>query len=132
MQKKINLINNQPARYIVNGLVATFVHFLVLTLCFKLLAWPSAGAANLVAAIFGISTSFLGNRYFVFHRSTQPLFSQIYRFIFLYISIALLHGGLMYVWVDIYVMNYIFGFLVATFMQMVLSYFGNKVLVFKA
>ena len=132
MQKKVKLMNNQPIRYILNGLIATLVHFFVLTLCFKFFEWPSAGAANLVAAIFGISASFLGNRYFVFHNSNQSLSAQISKFIFLYICIALIHGALMYVWVDFYMLNYVMGFLVATFMQMALSYFGNKVLVFKA
>lgn len=131
MQHKIKMWDKQPIRYIINGGIATVVHFCVLTLCLKVFDWSSAGLSNFVAAIFGISASFLGSRYFVFQNSSETFFAQLYKFIFLYFSIALLHGALMYVWVDVYALNYIAGFLIATVMQTVLSYFGNKVLVFK-
>ncbi len=124
-------LQSQPFRYIVNGLVATGVHFLVLTFNLKVLGWSSAGVANLVAAVFGITTSFAGSRYYVFHGSAEPLFRQIYRFIFLYAAIALLHGALLYVWSDVYALNYVSGFAVATVMQVLFSYWGNKVMVFK-
>lgn len=124
-------LNNQPIRYIINGLVATVVHFLVLTFNLKVLHWQSAGIANMAAAVFGIATSFVGSRYFVFSGSIEPLFKQLYRFILLYVVIALLHGLLLYVWVDLYSNNYVVGFVIATVMQVVCSYLGNKVLVFK-
>jgi putative flippase GtrA len=103
----------------------------VLTFNLKVLGWGSAGIANLVAAVFGIAASFLGSRYFVFQGSTEPLFKQVYRFIFLYAAIALLHGALMYVWADHYDLNYVAGFVVATGMQVLCSYWGNKRMVFK-
>jgi putative flippase GtrA len=115
----------------VNGLVATAVHFLVLTFNLKVLEWNSAGAANLIAALFGISVSFLGSRYYVFNGSLEPLVKQLYRFMLLYAAIAILHGLLMYIWVDLYLQNYMIGFVIATFMQVACSYIGNKVLVFK-
>jgi putative flippase GtrA len=127
----IALLNRQPVRYIINGLFATAIHFLVLTFNLKILGWQSAGLSNLVAAVFGIATSFLGSRYYVFNESLEPLLKQLYRFILLYVAIALLHGGLLYGWVDLYHYNYVFGFVIATVMQVVCSYFGNKVLVFK-
>ena len=83
------------------------------------------------AAIFGIAASFLGSRYFVFQGSAESLFKQVYRFIFLYAAIALLHGALMYVWADHYHLNYIAGFVLATGMQVLCSYWGNKRMVFK-
>ena len=58
----------QVARYIVNGLFATAVHYGVLTFCLTVLQLPSAGVANLIAAVFGITASFFGSRYFVFRR----------------------------------------------------------------
>lgn len=124
-------LNKQPIRYIVNGLVATAVHFLVLTFNLKVLEWNSAGVANLIAALFGISVSFLGSRYYVFNGSLEPLVKQLYRFMLLYAAIAILHGLLMYIWVDLYLQNYMIGFVIATFMQVACSYIGNKVLVFK-
>ena len=137
LQKKVfnqyrnTLINSQPVRYLINGLAATAVHFLVLTFNLKVLEWSSAGLANLVAAVFGITASFLGSRYFVFQRSSQSLFAQVSRFIPLYVLLALLHGVVMHIWADIYNLHYALGFVVATFIQMVLSYLGNKILVFK-
>jgi len=125
------LLAKQSVRYLINGLAATAVHFAVLMFNLKVLGWSSAGIANLVAAVFGISTSFLGSRYFVFQGSVEPLLKQIYRFIFLYAAIALLHGALMYIWADHYRLNYIAGFVVATGMQVLCSYWGNKRMVFK-
>jgi putative flippase GtrA len=129
--KVVALLAKQSVRYLINGLAATAVHFLVLTFNLKVLGWGSAGIANLVAAVFGISVSFLGSRYFVFQGSVEPLLKQVYRFIFLYAAIALLHGALMYLWADRYGLNYIAGFIVATGMQVLCSYWGNKRMVFK-
>ncbi len=125
------LLERQSVRYVINGLFATAVHFGVLTFNLKWLVWSSAGLSNLVAAVFGITASFFGSRYYVFQGSTEPMARQAFRFIFLYIAIALLHGALMYQWVDVYAMHYVSGFILATFMQMVFSFWGNKVMVFK-
>lgn len=122
---------SRPFRYIVNGLVATAVHFAVLTFNLKVLGFASAGFANLIAAVFGIATSFIGSRVYVFHGSAETLLHQISRFILLYVSIALLHGALLYAWTDVMALNYIAGFAVATVMQVIFSYWGNKILVFK-
>ena len=126
-----SLLNKQPIKYIINGLIATAVHFLVLTFNLKVLGWSSAGFANLVAAVFGIAASFIGSRYFVFEGSLEPLTKQLSRFIILYAVLALMHGALLYVWVDMYSYNYVAGFVIATIVQVVCSYLGNKVLVFK-
>jgi putative flippase GtrA len=121
----------QPIRYVFNGLFATAVHFLVLTFNIEALAWSSAGLANLVAAVFGISASFFGSRYYVFRGSPVSLRGQLVRFLILYAAIALLHGALMYVWADLFKLNYQSGFVAATAMQMLCSYLGNKLMVFK-
>jgi putative flippase GtrA len=124
-------LSSQPLRYLINGLAATGIHFLMLTFNLKVLGWSSAGLSNLVAAVFGIAASFLGSRYFVFNNSTESLGAQLYRFILLYVAIALLHGALLYVWVDVYMLSYVMGFVIATFMQVACSYLGNKLMVFK-
>ena len=124
-------LKRQSIRYIINGVLATGVHFGALTFNLKILGLHSAGLANLLAAMFGIAVSFLGSRYFVFNSSTEALWHQIFRFLFLYLAIALLHGGMMYLWVDQYKLNYVYGFIVATIMQVVFSFWGNKLLVFK-
>lgn len=117
-------------RYIANGLVATVVHYGVLTFNLHVLAMPSAGAANLVAAIFGITASFLGSRYFVFNKAEGAMLPQALKFSGLYGAIAVLHGSVLLVWTDWLGFDYRIGFLIATAFQVSLSYVGNKKLVF--
>lgn len=132
LSKRFRVLNGQrPFRYLVNGCAATGVHFVVLVFSMQVLNWPSAGAANGLAAIFGIATSFVGSRYYVFKHSRETAVSQISKFLMLYLSIAFLHAGVLLVWADYYQLNYVGGFFVATLMQLMLSYWGNKVLVFK-
>lgn len=117
-------------RYVFNGLCATAIHYAVLTFNMKVLAMGSAGAANLIAACVGITASFLGNRYFVFAGTSGSFFGQAARFGGLYAAIALLHGAVLFVWTDLMRLDYRIGFLVATAVQVSLSYVGNKRLVF--
>lgn len=120
-------------RFVVNGLVATAVHFAVLTVNLKVLGFGSAGVANLVAAVFGIATSFLGNRFYVFAGSAQQAWGpQVVKFSGLYALTALLHGLILWAWTDRLGLDYRIGFVIATGMQVSLSYLGNKFLVFKS
>jgi putative flippase GtrA len=126
------LFQKQALRYLLNGGVATAVHFGVLTFNLKILHWESAGLSNFVAAIVGTVTSFFGNRYFVFYGSLEPLFKQVYRFALVYLIIAVGHGLILYVWTDIFKLTYVAGFILATIFQVASSFFGNKLMVFKA
>lgn len=118
-------------RYGINGVFATVIHFAVLTVNINYLQIKSAGLANFIAAIFGICASFLGNRYFVFRASANALPNQAVRFGVLYGLIAIFHGLLLWVWADLSNFDYRYGFLLATVLQLILSYSGNKNLVFK-
>lgn len=117
-------------RYLVNGLLATAIHYGVLSFNIKVLGMPSAGMANFFAAWFGIAASFIGSRFFVFRKRSTPWGPQAIRFLALYASIACLHGLLLFVWTDVFQLNYSVGFLLATVLQTLLSYVGNKLLVF--
>ncbi|MCB1505284.1 MAG: GtrA family protein [Hyphomicrobiaceae bacterium] len=119
-------------RYVINGIVATSVHYCVLTFNLVTLALPSAGLANLIASMFGIATSFLGSRFFVFRKHDMPMTAQALKFGALYATIAVLHGGILLLWTDTLEQDYRIGFLIATFVQFLLSYVGNKFLVFSA
>jgi putative flippase GtrA len=121
----------QPTRYIINGLVATAVHFCALTIGLSVIGLPSAGLANFCAAIVGISTSFLGSRYFVFRQFDESIAVQAVKFSGLYAAIAILHALLLFAWTDFLRYDYRIGFLIATGFQVSLSYFGNKSLVFR-
>lgn len=122
----------EGGRYVVNGLFATAVHYGVLTFNLKVVGLPSAGLANLIAAMVGIATSFLGSRYYVFRMHMMPWMGQALRFGILYGAIALLHGGVLLVWTDWQGLDYRVGFLLATGLQVSLSYVGNRWLVFKS
>ena len=119
------------ARFVANGLVAAAVHFAVLTFGMEVLHIPLAAFANLLAAIAGITCSFLGNRYFVFRQVDQPIMAQAARFAGLYAATAVIHALVLFVWTDTLALDYRIGFLLASGMQVVLSYIGNKYLVFK-
>jgi putative flippase GtrA len=121
----------QLFRYIINGVVATIVHFGLLALLIEGLVINSAAAANGFAALVGVAVSFMGNRYFVFKSTTVSIYKQAGHFGLLYTSIALVHIGVMFLLSDLWGLSYQVGFLAATIIQFVLSYFGNRFLVFQ-
>jgi putative flippase GtrA len=121
----------EVGRYVINGIVATAVHYGILTVNIEFVGITSAGLASFIAAIFGITTSFLGSRYYVFRNTSENIFSQAAKFSGLYGTIAILHGLVLLIWTDFYAFNYRTGFLIATGLQVSLSYLVNKFLVFK-
>lgn len=126
-------MKRQVVRYIINGLVATGVHFLVLSTLVEQVQLESAGTSNLIASVFGISASFLGNRFFVFAEQGKQgrLATQGIRFLASYALIALVHYAVMTVWTDMAGLDYRIGFLVAMVFQVVLGYLANKHFVFR-
>ena len=118
-------------RFGINGAVATCVHYVALTIALQTMHIPSAALANFLGAAFGIASSFLGNRYFVFTNSKSTLIRQLIQFSGLYGAIAILHGVILLLWTDWKGWDYRTGFLLATFAQIFFSYMGNKYLVFK-
>lgn len=125
-------LGGQFARYLANGVVATAIHFIVLKFNLEIAGIGSAGVANAIAAVFGITSSFIGSRYFVFREASgRPLFGQGLRFLLVYACIAVLHGLVMHVWADRWGLDYRVGFVIATFMQMAFSFLANKFMVFK-
>jgi putative flippase GtrA len=121
----------EAGRYAVNGLVATGVHYAALLFNMNMLHMPSAGLANLCAAVIGITVSFLGSRYFVFRNHAGRLLSQAGKFALLYGAIALLHGLVLYLWADLASFDYRVGFILAILLQLAFSYWGNRTLVFR-
>ena len=120
----------EAIRFVVNGLVATGVHFALLTIGIDVLHIPLAALANFLAAVGGITVSFLGNRYFVFRGHTRPILVQATSFVGLYALFALMHAGVLFVLTDLSGIDFRIGFVIATALQVVLSYLGNRKLVF--
>ena len=123
--------SSQVARYAVNGLAATAVHFCVLSILLEYMGLQSAGVANAGAALAGVTVSFVGSRFFVFRAAHEPWLRQAVRFGALYGAIAALHGAVLFLWSDIGRYDYRLGFAIATGIQVALSYWGNKRLVFR-
>lgn len=121
---------SQFARYVCNGLFATAVHYAVLRFNLDVVLMSSVGVANFVAAAFGITASFLGSRYFVFASSAGNLEHQAAKFLLTYGAIAVMHGVILHIWSDRAGLPYTWGFILATGVQVFMSYFGNKVYVF--
>nr|WP_199044916.1 GtrA family protein [Dyella sp. ASV24] len=126
-----NLLRHQPVRYVINGLAATCVSYAVLNACIHLAHVPSAGIANFIAAVLGITASFLGSRYFVFPGGSESAWHQLARFWLLYAVLALMQAAVLFAWTDLAHYDYRVGFLIGTLLQMVCSYFGGKHWVFK-
>ncbi len=127
----MNYRTSELSRYFINGLVATTVHFGILNLNIHVFQFDSAGLANLVGAIFGITTSFLGSRYFVFSENQSPICAQATKFTIFYGCVALFHGLILFVWTDWLELSYQLGFTIATIIQISATYIGNKLFVFK-
>lgn len=120
----------QAGRFVVNGLFATAVHYGVLTGLIAVWNGHNAGVANFLAAIVGITVSFLGNRYFVFGIGSRTIGQQLIRFLPLYGALAVLHGVILFLWTDWLRLDYQIGFLIGIMIQMITSYLANKYWVF--
>nr|WP_237049568.1 GtrA family protein [Lysobacter oculi] len=131
MSEIVSGTQGEVARYIANGLVATLVHYCVLEANMSLLDMRSAGVANGVAAVFGIAVSFLGSRYFVFPGRTDGALMQLSRFLPVYAILALMHMLFLRAWSDHFGFDYRVGFLIATALQVAVSFLANKLLVFR-
>lgn len=121
----------EVVRFVINGLIASAVHYAALSFNLQVLEMSSAGLANFFAAWFGIAASFIGSRFFVFRNKEEAMAQQAMRFLASYAAIACLHGLLLYAWTDRLHLDYTVGLILAAMMQAVLSYLGNKLLVFK-
>jgi len=118
-------------RYVLNGLIATGVHYAVLSLLVGPMGLRLVGLANLAAAVSGTVASFLGNRRYVFKATAGSLRYQVQNFVLLYGVLAVIHSACMYVWSDHLGRDYQTGFIAATALQFLLSYIANSHLVFK-
>jgi putative flippase GtrA len=121
----------EVVRYVLNGIIATLVHFAVLTFNMQVFDMRSAAVGNGVASIFGIAVSFIGSRFYVFRRRNASIITQAAKFLALYSSIACLHISILFLWTDFFNRSYQIGFVIATILQIAASFIGNKLLVFK-
>jgi len=122
---------HEAMRYVVNGLLATAVHFSILTLNMQVFEMHSAALANGLASIVGISVSFIGSKFYVFRKYGGKIAGQALKFFILYACIASIHVGILFLWSDFLGFRYQIGFIIAIIFQVGMSFFGNKLIVFK-
>ena len=121
----------EAIRYVLNGIFATCVHFAVLMFNMQILSLQSAALGNGLASMIGIAVSVAGSRIYVFRKHNCPVVSQAAKFIILYSCIACVHVSILFVWTDVFKFSYVIGFVIATLFQVAISFFGNKLIVFK-
>ena len=123
-------------KFVVNGLLATFVQYVTMLLISNYVIAIYSIAYG-IASIFGIFTSFLGNKFVVFANSNhnrpqnKGTFIQLKSFLLLYGLIMIICSILMGVLSDFLHVNYNLSFIIALSIQTLLSFFGNKRYVFK-
>jgi len=120
-----------PILFLINGLIATIIHYAVLYYMVEIVYINSAGVSSLVSSLFASIISFIGNKYIVFRIHYDPAIIQATRFTALYLIMALFHGIFLHSWTDLLGLNYRFGFLLAVAVQIGVGFFGNKYFVFK-
>lgn len=125
------IIRSQFVRYLINGFVATAINFVTLSLFIGLLPQGMAWFASALASCFGITASFLGSRYFVFPNALGHVGIQVGKFIGVYGTTACLHALVLFVWSDCWHLPWEIGFILATVLQVAISYLSNKYFVFK-
>jgi len=129
---KTKKLSEQFFLFFINGLLATFIHFITLLLLVNF-SPLNYGFSNFYAFLFGSISSFLGNKFFVFkYTKNSKILMQVFKFCFLYLSLAILHGVALYWWSDINNYNYITGFIVITLFNLIISFTFNKYLIFDA
>ena len=121
----------QFAHFVVNGLVAAGVYFALLSLFIEVCHFSSAALAGALAYFLGTGVAFIGNRFFVFRARYQPVAGQVLRFVVLYAAMGLLHSAVLLAWTDLLRLDYRIGFVIATALQIGISFISNRRLVFR-
>ena len=116
--------------FIVVGLAATLVHFLMILALVDVLGWMGPTAATGIGSVIGISVSYLGNHRFVFNAQGQHAHYAL-RFVFTYLVVTGIHTSLMYLFTEFWGLRYEWGFVTATVISAATTFLANRYLVFK-
>lgn len=125
-------MNKQFFIFIINGLSATIVHLLLLIIFIEIFKIDSIVVSNVAAGLIAIMVSFFGNRRFVFKSKSTDVYSQIFKFLILYLSILTLHTLLMTFLTENVNLDYRISFVIVSAIMALTSFFMNKLIVFKA
>lgn len=124
-------MRRQVILFILNGGMATVVHFSVLFLLIELFHVPSLVWANLTAGAVAITCSFMGNKYIVFNSHNEVMLHQLLKFVLVYICALFFHTFAIYELSSVYGIDYRVAFVVASFLVIMFTFLSNKLMVFK-
>ena len=127
---KYLILNNKFIRHNLNGLFATFIHYLFLVLFIEHFEFNYIAIANALASSLGITSSFIGNLLFVFPNTSGELKKRIFKFYLLYFLIFLTNVTFMFIWSDLANLNYHLGFLIIVALSSLITFFVNKRFIF--
>ena len=127
----VDSLASQPARFALNGLAATAIHFVLLAFFLHVLHLSSAGVANVLAALGGTTASFFGSRHYVFRARSESILIQVRRFWVLYLALSLMQGIVLFLWSDLAGLDYRAGFLIGVVIQAISAYYGGRHWVFR-
>jgi len=121
-------LNHRFVKFLAIGLVSTLIHFLVLTVLFKIFEWPIV-LATVLAFFTSLIFSYLLNRGFTFaskiqHHIGLPKYLLVTG-LGLFWNIVI-----MYTFVQVLDLSYLFSFLFMSCVVAVNNYFFNKTWVF--
>jgi putative flippase GtrA len=107
------------------------VHFVVLVVAVDVVHIDNLAVSNFLAGVAGISSSFIGNKFYVFQVRHGSIHYQAIRFVVFYACILSAHTFVISLLTDYMGMDYRISFVFASALMLVISFLSNKYLVFK-
>jgi len=121
---------NQFIGYTFFGLIATLVHFICLYSLVDIFHLLTPVKASVVAFLCGATVGFMCNRIFVFKRSNAG-FAALSKYLLLTGFSIINNTILMYIFIDIFIWNYLISQVCATLTIFIINYIVCKFLIFK-
>lgn len=118
--------------YLFFGGLTTVVNYLVYLPCYHWWGIP-AGISNMIAWVFAVAFAFLTNKPFVFKShdwSGKTLWPELTKFIGCRLGSGVLETAILFLTVDILLLNGLWMKLFTSVLVVVLNYFGSKFLIF--
>ena len=123
-------VATQAGRFVLVGLTATAVHFLVIVISIHVFSVRSPTLATVFGTVLGTLTSYFGHHRYTFSAIGRhvPRFSM---FIATYGLVMGLHAGTMYVLSDLLGIAYAIPFVIATVASATATFVLNRQIVFR-
>ena len=126
---------NLLKKFVLNGFFATFIHYFTLTFFSSFIFSNSPnpyGWSYAVGSLFGITSSFFGNKFYVFKSTIKKKSStnQFIRFISIYFILMMICSTFMSILSDYFLIDYNISFIVIIGLQTILNYMLLKKYVF--